>query len=174
VIDTTSGALPFTDSGNTSITNVQAFPEVFTCSLVGAATQGVWYTLEGDGACFNATTLGSRFDTILSVYIGEAGCQDLFCLIENDDGSNSGDNGYGYGGFGVTSNVVWKTEVGQTYYILLGGLASTSGPYRFSLEVSTSQAVLLCVVFCYAVAGPCCCCCYSAHYYCTGMHVYVY
>jgi hypothetical protein len=32
---------------------------------------------------------------ILSVYNGEAGCQDLLCLIENHDESS---NGYGYGG----------------------------------------------------------------------------
>jgi hypothetical protein len=143
VIDTSA---PFGDSGSTSFADVQAFPEVFTCSLVGESTQGVWYTLEGNGACYNATTLGSGFDTILSVYTGETDCQDLFCLTENDDGSNSG---YGYG-FGVTSNVFFRTEVGQTYYILLAGLYSfASGPYRFSLEVR---------LFC-AVAGPCCCCC---------------
>jgi hypothetical protein len=137
VIDTSA---PFADSGSTSFADVQAFPEVFTCSLVAEYTQGVWYTLEGNGACYNATTLGSLFDTILSVYTGEKDCQDLFCLTENDDGDNSG-----YG-FGVNSNVFFRTEVGQTYYILLAGLGRfSSGPYRFSLEVR----------ICCAVAGPC-------------------
>jgi hypothetical protein len=147
---------------------------VFTCSLVGESTQGVWYTLEGDGACYNANTIGSRFDTILSVYLGEAGCQDLFCLIENDDGINNG-YGYGYGGdvVGVTSDVVWKTEVGQTYYILLGGFSINSGPYRFSLEVRRKQF--------YCVLYFCCCSLplfpflfpfLLQYYYSTGMPAY--
>jgi hypothetical protein len=135
VIDTS----PYADSGSTSFSDVQAFPGAFTCSLVGDSTQGVWYTLEGDGACYNATTFGSQFDTILSVYNGEAGCQDLLCLIENHDESSIG-YGYGYGGvIGGTSNVVWRTEVGQTYYILLGGFGSNSGPYSFSLAVRREQ-----------------------------------
>jgi hypothetical protein len=139
VIDTSAF---FGESGDTNEANVQGFPE--TCPLVGESTRGVWYTLEGDGACYNATTLGSQFDTILSVYTGEADCQDLACLTENDDGVSSG-YGYGYGGgFGVTSNVVWRTEVGQAYYILLGGLGSSSGAYRFSLEVRGKR--LCCVV----------------------------
>jgi hypothetical protein len=135
----------FGDSGNTDLTDVQAFPKAFECSLVGDSTKGVWYTLEGDGTCFYATTLGSGFDTILSVYTGEAFCQDLVCLTENDDGSGGG---YGYGGyeggFGLSSKVVWRTEMGQSYYILLGGLGISSGPYRFSLEV---RGNLLCCVF---------------------------
>jgi hypothetical protein len=135
----------FGESGNTDLTDVQVFPKASECSLVGGSTKGVWYTLEGDGACYNATTLGSQFDTILSVYTGEADCQDLVCLTENDDGSSG--SGYGYGGaFGVTSKVVWRTEVGKTYYILLGGLGSSSGAYRFSLEVGGN--LLCCVFFC--------------------------
>jgi hypothetical protein len=124
-------SVPFTSSGDTQETLGQGFAEAQTCDLVRDFTQGVWFTLVGNGACYNATTLGSRFDTILSVYTGEADCQDLFCLTQNDDGSNSG---YGYG-IGLTSKVVFRTEVEQSYYILLAGIGSSSGSYRFSLEV---------------------------------------
>jgi hypothetical protein len=138
--------VPFTSSGDTRETLGQGFDEAQTCELVEDFTRGVWFQLPGDGLCYNATSLGSTFDTTIMLYTGEADCEDLFCLIENDDGSsNSGygyrsleeNDGYGYeGGFGVTSKVAWRTEIGETYYILLGGLAGQAGLYEFSLNVS--------------------------------------
>jgi hypothetical protein len=116
---------PFIGSGNTESADLQIFSEARSCSLVGPSTKGDWYVLEGDGLCYNATTLGSRFDTILAVYDGEKGCEGLICLDENDDG-----------GFDLSSLVFFETEPGVSYYILVAGLGGQSGPYRFSLEVS--------------------------------------
>jgi hypothetical protein len=158
-------SVPFTSSGDTQDTLGQGFDEAQTCDLVEDFTRGVWFQLEGDGACYNATTLGSTFDTILSVYTGEADCQDLFCLTENDDGDNSGygygynNSGYGYGygyvgGYNATSKVVWRTEIGETYYILLGGLAGQAGNFEFSLNVSAKPLLYCAVLLC--LSGPMC------------------
>jgi hypothetical protein len=162
-------SVPFTSSGDTQDMLGQGFDEAQTCNLVEDFTRGVWFQLEGDGLCYNATTLGSTFDTILSVYTGEADCQDLLCLTENDDGRYSGygygygygygggfngtSNGYGYGGgFNATSKVVWRTEIGETYYILLGGLAGQAGNYEFSLNVSAKPLLCCAALLC---SDPC-------------------
>jgi hypothetical protein len=136
-------SVPFTSSGDTRDTLGQGFDEAQTCSLVEEYTRGVWFQLSGDGLCYNATSLGSTFDTTIMVYTGEADCEDLFCLTENDDGSSSG-YGYGYGGgfnttgggFDATSKAEWRTKIGEMYYVLLGGLAGQAGLYEFSLNVS--------------------------------------
>jgi hypothetical protein len=80
----------------------------------------------GDGLCYSASTSGTRnLDTILSVYTGESGCQDLACFAENDDGGSN-----------LTSLVSWETEPGVSYYILVAALGSQAGPYQLSVDVS--------------------------------------
>lgn len=148
----TIASVPFASSGDTQETLGQGFEEAQTCSLVEDFTRGVWFQLAGDGLCYNATSLGSMFDTTIAVYTGDADCEGLLCLLQNDDGGSGGygfnvttDDGYGGYGSDVTSKVAWRTEIGETYYILLGGLANAAGPYQFSLNVSAKP---LCAVCC--------------------------
>jgi hypothetical protein len=122
---TVISTLPYFDT-NTTANRLAGFDEAQSCSRVNADTRGVWYTLVGDGLCYNASTGGTQnLDTTLSVYTGELGCQDLACFAENDDGGSD-----------LTSLVFWETEPGVSYYILVAALGSQAGPYQLSVDVS--------------------------------------
>jgi hypothetical protein len=133
-------SVPFMSFGDTTLALGQGFEEAQTCTLVNAFTRGVWFQLAGTGLCYNATSLVGTYQPTIAVYTGEAdSCESLMCVIQNDDGRREG--GYrGYGnGFGLTSNVLWRTEVGETYYILQGAFCGNAGPYEFSVDVSVKS-----------------------------------
>jgi hypothetical protein len=90
------------------------------CYNVEPSTKSVWYILEGDGSCLSASTLGSNFDTVLAIYQGD-GCQDLICVTQSE---------YDY-----NDEVSWKTEIGEMYYILVGGSYGNAGVYFLQIEV---------------------------------------
>lgn len=122
---TVISSLPYFDT-NTTASRLAGFNEAQSCFYVTDVTKGVWYTLLGDGLCYNASTAGTQnLDTTLSVYTGEAGCQDLACFVENDDGGSD-----------LTSLVFWETEPGVSYYILVAALGGQAGPYQLSVDVS--------------------------------------
>jgi hypothetical protein len=119
-------SLSYFDTGTTANRLAGFNEEAQSCSFVNVNTRGVWYTLVGDGLCYNASTGGTRdLDTTLSVYTGEPVCQDLACLAENDD--SGGD---------LTSLVFWETEPGVSYFLLVAALGIQSGPYQLSVAVS--------------------------------------
>jgi hypothetical protein len=122
---TVISTFPYFDA-NTTANRRAGFDEAQSCSSVNSNTRGVWYTLLGDGLCYNASTSGTRnLDTTLSVYTGESGCQDLACVAQNDDGGSD-----------LTSLVFWETEPGVPYYILVAALGGQAGPYQLSVDVS--------------------------------------
>jgi hypothetical protein len=98
-------------------------------------TQGVWYTLSGQGNNATATTCGGldtglddpEFDTIVKVYTG--GCEALVCVTGNDDHINPD--------CGVASAVGWFAQEGQEYYIVVHGFAGRFG--KFGLLVSETE-----------------------------------
>jgi hypothetical protein len=137
----TIASVPFQSFGNTQETLGQGFEEAQTCNLVEDFTRGVWFQLAGNGLCYNATSLGSTYDTTIAVYTGQADCEDLLCLTQN--GAYEGD---GFGNFIMTSKVAFRTEVGETYYILLGGLVGDAGSFEFSVDVSVKP--LWCCLSC--------------------------
>jgi hypothetical protein len=76
---------------------------------------GVWYSVVGNGGflealtCNNDIDRGTDFNTKLSVFSGS--CGSLECARADDNAC------------GFQSRVVWKTEPGTTYYILVHGHA---------------------------------------------------
>jgi hypothetical protein len=90
------------------------------CYNVEPSTKSVWYIVEGDGSCLSASTLGSNFDTVLAIYQGD-GCQDLTCVTQSE---------YDY-----NDEVSWNTEIGEMYYILVGGSYGNAGSYFLQIEV---------------------------------------
>lgn len=105
-------------SAPTSFSTYPPFPSA--CYNVDPSTKSVWYVVEGDGSCLSASTLGSNFDTVLAIYQG-GGCQDLTCVTQ-------GENAY-------NDEVSWKTEIGEVYYILVGGSYGNAGSYFLQIEV---------------------------------------
>jgi hypothetical protein len=90
------------------------------CYNVDPSTKSVWYVVEGDGSCLSASTLGSNFDTVLAIYQGE-GCQGLTCVTQSQNAYND--------------EVSWKTEIGEMYFILVGGSYGNAGSYFLQIEV---------------------------------------
>lgn len=100
----------------------------FPCYNVDQSTKGVWYEVIGDGSCFSASTLGSNFDTVLAVYEGD-GCQGLTCTAQSE--------------FYFNDAVSWKTDVGVSYYILVGGSYGNAGTFVIEIEVRTGRLRVL-------------------------------
>jgi hypothetical protein len=114
-----------------SFPGVPPFPG--ECYNVESSTKSVWYVVEGDGSCLSASTLGSNFDTVLAVYKGE-GCQGLTCVAQSE---------YYY-----SDEVSWKTENGETYYILVGGSYRNAGSFFLQIEVrDESQCPSICILY---------------------------
>jgi hypothetical protein len=119
---------PFSESGSTE----DATP-IFTnsgyggyygynnCQYVDTSTKSVWFTLAGDGACYTASTYGSRSEIIATVLRGTQ-CGSLVCLGQSEI--------YNQNGF------TWETEVGETYYILVGGRYGNAGLFVLDIDVS--------------------------------------
>ncbi|MHB0874970.1 MAG: hypothetical protein ACYC5O_02875 [Anaerolineae bacterium] len=91
---------------------------------------GVWYRYTpARSGRLTATTLGSGYDTVLSVWIGARGA--LAAVACNDD----------YGGF--SSLVSFAVEAGTTYYIEVAGFSDATG----FLQLTVTQD-------CYAPEAP--------------------
>ena len=125
--------LPFSASLNTAgATREQG--ELGLCGMGGAT---VWYSFTPDTTQFiQADTLGSDFDTVLSVYTG-ASLASLTPVGCNDDTAD------------LQSAVTTKLDGGQTYYFQVGGLYGHRGSLVFHLEAvppppsPTSNAIVV-------------------------------
>lgn len=107
---TVISSIPFTDSVDTTeATTTGVNPD---CA---GASNTVWYSftpsVDGDIA---ANTVGSDFDTTLSVYIGDA--NDLIQVACNDDVHD-----------GVHSAVLFQATAGTTYYLMAGSCCGQGG-----------------------------------------------
>jgi hypothetical protein len=91
------------------------------CPYVDTSTKSVWFTLVGDGACYTASTDGLRSEIIATVLRGTQ-CGSLVCLGQSE--------AYNPNGF------TWETEIGETYYILVGGRYGTAGSFVLDIDVS--------------------------------------
>jgi hypothetical protein len=112
--------LPFTDSVSTADATT-ASDDPF-CEGNGHT---VWYryTPSADGFV-NANTLGSDYDTTLSVYSGARGALDQIAC--NDD----------FGG--LESSVTWEAVAGTTYHLMAGSFFDSPGG-NLSLTVQESE-----------------------------------
>ncbi|MGS2726308.1 proprotein convertase P-domain-containing protein [Psychroserpens sp. BH13MA-6] len=130
------GETSFTTEENPCNSAVEIFcGESVTGSTVGASSAnvpfcgttlttagGAWYTFTGDGNAFSAvvSTDGSDYDTKLGVFTGS--CDALNCVDGDDDG-----------GSGLTSEVEFVTEDGETYFIYVTGFGTNEGIYTLSV-----------------------------------------
>ncbi len=114
-----------------------------TTEFCGTSTpgHGIWYSVVGNGNTFTASTCGAGtdFDTKIQVLCD---CSPMICVGGNDDSC------------GLQSSVSWCTEVGKTYYILVGGFGSSQGNVEF--DVSDGGSVCSPAVDCTIPTGACC------------------
>jgi hypothetical protein len=139
----------FLETGSTRDFPREPFPGVCPVIQPGAATRH--YRLPGDGLCYEVSTRGSDFDTVLAVYRGTSCDADLQCEAQNDDTSFSGggdayygDDNYGDDGGveddqvggdnGLQSQVLFYAAPGEDYWIVLGGYGDDTGAYEFSVQ----------------------------------------
>jgi hypothetical protein len=86
-----------------------------------------WWTFAGTGGDVTIDTAGSDFDTIVGVYVLDAGsfvqvgCVDDVFDPETEEGS-------------LQSRVTVETVGGETYYVQAGGFDGSAGTLRLSLE----------------------------------------
>lgn len=113
-------ALPFEDRRRTGPATLE--PGEPTCERIEAT---VWYSFTPTpdmAGLLAADTLGSDFDTVLAVYLGQAptGSNRLGCSDEYRDDS--------------TSRVVFPAVAGQTYWIQAGGYFGWGGNLKLTLS----------------------------------------
>ena len=119
----------------TVLASVSVVPQSIRGSTIGAsqdnasfcvvadAGSGVWYKLTGDGHEIWMTTCNEYtqcigYDTRLSVYCGD--CNGLTCVTGNDDLIPCP----------PMSEVIWCSEPGREYYILVHGIAGSVGNFQ--------------------------------------------
>lgn len=91
--------------------------------VTNISAPGVWYSIVGTGDAITLSTcLNYGFDTKLNVYSGP--CQALVCVAGNDDG---GDCEQG-------STVVFPSEVGVNYLVLVQGYDNSIGDFDLSVS----------------------------------------
>lgn len=124
---TVADQLPFFDSGNVQSLQVLGSDfDAFTCPTISSGPVARWYRIAGTSSCIRASTTGSTFDTVLSVYGGE--CGSVTCLRENDDTE----------GGGLTSEVEWFGQDGEIYFILLSSFGNVVDSDGYNLSVTVS------------------------------------
>jgi hypothetical protein len=83
-------------------------------------TKSVWFTLTGDGACYTASTYGSSSEISATIFTGKL-CDSFVCLGQSEPYDPNG--------------VTWQSEVGESYYILVGGRYGNAGSFFLDVEV---------------------------------------
>jgi hypothetical protein len=114
-------------------TNVDATSEPNEPGLGTDFSHSVWYrwTAPGD-ACLNVDTLGSGFDTVLSVYSG-SGVSELQSIATNDDIA-FGSNSRSFVTFSAASGMVYDFQIAGFSGDLTGG----SGPLQLNWAAAGS------------------------------------
>jgi hypothetical protein len=113
-------------SSTSGATNTGATPDPgIPCGTSGS--NGLWYRVVGNGNVFTASTCtGTSYDSWITVFGGT--CSGLTCIGSNDDFC------------GLQSQVTWPTVSGVTYYILVNGFSTASGPFVLTLS-QTNPAI---------------------------------
>jgi hypothetical protein len=120
----TISTFSYSEATNTAEATTDPDDPVPSCSKGGRA-KSVWYqfTTPGPGTIV-ADTLGSEYDTILSVYTGECGDVDALANACNDDDPRDGDQ----------SRVSFLAEGETTYFFFVSAFADNGGDLIFHLE----------------------------------------
>jgi Ca2+-binding RTX toxin-like protein len=105
-------ALPFEETLNTSAATLETGEPQPPCAPIGKT---VWYRFTPGSETFvGVDTLGSNFDTVLSVYTGPS-LTELVPVACNDDWAS------------LRSRVTFRGLSGTTYHIQVGGFAGSAG-----------------------------------------------
>ncbi len=131
VNDRCSGALPADCNTVTFGTTVGATRDAeFTgCGGQGITAPGVWYVIDGTGGSITVDTCGSgtNFDTKLHAFRGD--CSNAVCVAGNDDDP---------GCSGFRSKIVFSTDAGETYLILVSAFGEfTVGDFELNIVCET-------------------------------------
>ena len=105
--------MPSNVVGNTTLATVDATP-------YGGSSNGVWYSITGNGNQFTFTTCGgvSNYDTYLAAYTG--GCGSLVGVTVNDDAC------------GLQSSITFCTTNGTPYLIHVYGYSTANGSFTLN------------------------------------------
>lgn len=116
--------------------NTAASDDVTPFCGTSTPNQGMWYVVTGTGNTMTASTClpGTDFDTKIQVFCD---CDPTLCVGGNDDAAGA-PAACALGGLNRKSIVEWCSDVGQTYYIIVGGFGSSTG--NFELTVTDSGA----------------------------------
>ncbi len=112
---------PYTDRVSTTAATLDVDDPRVSCGN-GSRARSVWYrfTAPGGGQV-TADTLGSGYDTLLSVYTGACGSLTAVSGACNDDAS------------GVQSQVSFPAVAGTTYWFLVSAFGANGGALSFQL-----------------------------------------
>lgn len=123
--DDPSGAVALTKKAHNQQTAGAAFePEAEVSCAPMAST--VWFRVEGTGRQMTIDTAGSRFDTVVAVYVEEGGeLVEIACVDDVQTGTI---------GFSWQSAVTWDSEAGQAYWIQIGGFEGEYGLLKVELR----------------------------------------
>jgi hypothetical protein len=92
------------------------------CSYLDPSSKSVWYLVEGgEGSCMSASVTSRDFNPSVSVFRGNQ-CGELTCISRNEQYSSNG--------------ISWQSEVGETYYVVVGGIYGSAGDFSLNIEVS--------------------------------------
>jgi hypothetical protein len=120
------GSLPFVAIGSTEGANTINEPTTSCGSGVGST---IWFAYQpSNQEDIILTSLGSEFDTVLSVWTY---VNDRWREIECNDDTDE-----------LTSEIRLSARAGMTYYIMLGGYSNNTG--NFNLEISRNQTGIEC------------------------------
>ena len=102
-----------------------------SCNSISGSYSGVWYKVIGNDNLLTATTCNDQtgFDTRLSVYTGTCGSYTCVTANNNDAACTTGP-----GTPGNKSTVVWCSDLGVEYFLLVHNNSST-GNSAFRLDV---------------------------------------
>ncbi|MHC4707885.1 MAG: hypothetical protein ACYS8I_12470, partial [Planctomycetota bacterium] len=146
VNDSCGGAITVAVPSDTPGSTLDATPDTMDCGTEQYANS-VWYKVIGTGNTITATLcdLNTTYDTKLQVFCNT--CTDLVCVDGNDDNL---DCTYST----LQSEVVWCSESGTEYYILVSGFGLESGD--FVLHVFDDSSSCGTPPVCTPPIGRCC------------------
>ena len=128
-------SIPSTTMGTTTNAKTDD-PPAFHCGT-SIAAPGVWYSVIGTGDTITATTCTDfyDYDTKINVYSGN--CSGLSCVDGNDDDCGGGADS-------LLSTVVWESQNGVQYLILVQGFNGQTGDFELVLSEKECQSNVDC------------------------------
>ncbi|HEY3296563.1 MAG TPA: choice-of-anchor J domain-containing protein [bacterium] len=137
--DLCANAIPVAIPSQTAGTTVGGSEDTAPSCIVSSSAPNVWYTMVGNDHRVTVGTCTSSYDTQIRIFTGT--CGSLTCVTGDDDACDS-PNGNG-------SRATFCTDLGVTYYIMVGGWSGANG--TFTLDVADGDN---CHINC-ATYAPC-------------------